>query len=113
MIVYVDVDNTLIRTIGEQQHPISEVVNHLRQLNADGVQLFCWSAGGADYAKKCAQVAGVEDLFAAFLPKPRVMIDDQFVTDWPFCVTVHPEWCRGKKWEDYLSTDLDTGILNR
>jgi hypothetical protein len=46
------------------------------------------------------------DVFEAFLPKPRVMIDDQKVDQWPFCITVHPNWCAGKSWADYSDPKL-------
>lgn len=102
MIIYVDVDDTLIRTAGTKKMTIPHVVEHVRKLNEDGVELYCWSAGGAEYARDCAKFAGIEDLFVAFLPKPKVMIDDQEVSDWPFCTTVHPNWCAGKSRDDYL-----------
>ena len=59
MIVYVDVDETLISNAGSEQQPIPDVVAHLRRIHADGVKLYCWSAGGAEYARKCAALAGV------------------------------------------------------
>ena len=112
MIVYVDVDETLVSNAGAEQQPIFEVVAHLRRIHAEGVKLYCWSAGGADYARRCAALADVEDLFETFLPKPRAMIDDTYVADWPFCVAVHPRWCTGKSWNDYLDPGLETGLLN-
>ena len=112
MIVYVDVDDTLIRSTGLRKIPVPETVAHVRRLKEDGVTLFCWSAGGADYARECAEFVGLADVFEAFLPKPRVMIDDQLVSDWPFCVTVHPNWCAGRSWNDYLSIDLEPGKMN-
>ena len=44
------------------------------------------NVSGAEYARKCALLAGGKELFETFLPKPRVMIDDTYITDWPFCV---------------------------
>jgi len=113
MIVYVDVDGTLVRNCGTRQEPIAEVVEHLRRIHSEGVKLYCWSSGGAAYARECAELAGVEDLFETFLPKPRAMIDDTYVADWPFCVAVHPSWCANKSWEDYLDPMLETGLLNQ
>jgi predicted HAD superfamily phosphohydrolase YqeG len=90
MIVYVDVDDTLVRSVGSKRIPIPDVIAHVRRLKQDGVTLYCWSAGGADYARDSAAEVGLSGVFEAFLPKPRVMIDDQRIEQWPFCVTVHP-----------------------
>lgn len=106
MIVYVDVDDTLVRSAGSKRLPIPDVVAHVRRLKEDGVTLYCWSAGGADYARDAAAEVGLSDVFEAFLPKPRVMIDDQKVDQWPFCITVHPTWCAGKSWADYSDPNL-------
>jgi phosphoserine phosphatase len=102
MIVYVDVDGTLVRSLGGVRSPITGVVDHVRQLKADGATLYLWSAGGADYCREIAAELGIEGCFEAFLPKPRIMIDDQEVKDWVYCTTFRPETCVGKRLEDYL-----------
>jgi predicted HAD superfamily phosphohydrolase YqeG len=102
MIVYVDVDDTLVRSTGATRIPMTSVIEHVRQLKADGATLYLWSAGGADYCRATAIELGIEDCFVAFLPKPRVMIDDQEVKDWVFCTTFHPATCTGKRLADYL-----------
>jgi len=102
MIIYVDVDNTLVRTTGTDRTPITAVVEHVRQLRKDGAQLYLWSAGGAEYCRKTASELGIEDCFEAFLPKPRIIIDDEEVKDWIFCTTFHPSTCAGRNLEDYL-----------
>ena len=106
MIVYVDVDDTLFRSAGSKRIPMPDVISHVRRLKQDGVKLYCWSAGGGDYAREAATEAGLSDVFEAFLPKPRVMIDDQRLENWPFCITVHPTWCKGKSWADYSDPNL-------
>jgi hypothetical protein len=50
LVVYVDVDDTLVRQTGSKRIPMVAVVEHVRQLHRAGATLFCWSAGGADYA---------------------------------------------------------------
>ena len=102
MIVYVDVDDTLVRSNGGARIPMTGVVEHVKQLKSEGATLYLWSAGGADYCRSTAIELGIEGCFEAFLPKPRVMIDDQEVKDWVFCTTFHPNTCIGKKLEDYL-----------
>jgi len=39
MIVYVDVDDTLVRSVGDTRIPIVGVIEHVRRLKADGAQL--------------------------------------------------------------------------
>jgi hypothetical protein len=89
MIVYVDVDDTLVRSAGGARIPMTGVIEHVKQLKSRGATLYLWSAGGADYCRSTAIELGI-------------MIDDQEVKDWVFCTTFHPATCIGKKLEDYL-----------
>lgn len=93
LVVYVDVDDTLVRTVGNKRIPIAGVIEHVRSLAADGARLFCWSSGGGDYARFVATELGIADCFSAFLPKPEVMIDDQAVGEWRRLATVHRLQC--------------------
>lgn len=104
MIIYVDVDDTLVRSVGGSRVPMTGVIEHVRNLKADGAKLYLWSAGGADYCRSTAVELDIEDCFEAFLPKPRIMIDDQEVKDWVFCTTFHPSTCVGKRLEDYFKS---------
>lgn len=101
-IIYVDVDDTLIRTVGTRRIPIPEVIEHVRRLKADGAELYLWSAGGSRYCEEIADELGLRECFKAFLPKPRIIIDDQEVRDWVFCTTFHPSTCGGRSLEDYF-----------
>jgi len=101
-IIYVDVDDTLIRTVGTRRIPIPEVIEHVRRLKSDGAELYLWSAGGALYCEEIADELGLRDCFKAFLPKPRIIIDDQEVRDWVFCTTFQPSTCAGRTLEDYF-----------
>jgi hypothetical protein len=101
-IIYVDVDDTLIRTIGTRRIPIPEVIEHVRRLKDDGAELYLWSAGGANYCEEIADELGLRDCFKAFLPKPRIIFDDQEVRNWVFCTTFHPSTCAGRTLEDYF-----------
>lgn len=103
MIIYVDVDDTLVRTVGTTRIPMISVIEHVRRLKAEGATLYLWSAGGAEYCRETAAELGISDCFTAFLPKPRIMIDDQEVKDWVFCTTFHPNTCTDKSLEDYLT----------
>jgi hypothetical protein len=84
-IVFVDVDDTLVRSIGTKRIPIPRVVDRVRRLHQDGASLYLWSSGGAAYAKESAEELGIVDCFVAFLPKPTLIIDDQAVSEWRYC----------------------------
>jgi hypothetical protein len=101
LIVYVDVDDTLVRSIGCKRIVIPEAVQHVRELKAAGAVLYCWSSGGGDYARSTAEACGIANCFEAFLPKPDVMLDDQATSDWRPLVTIHPAQCRGVSVDEY------------
>jgi hydroxymethylpyrimidine pyrophosphatase-like HAD family hydrolase len=89
-IVFVDVDDTLIRSVGQTRIPMPAVAARVRELHSQGAALYLWSSGGADYARASAVELGLEHCFVAFLPKPDIYIDDQAVNDWRFCEHVLP-----------------------
>jgi phosphoserine phosphatase len=90
LVVYVDVDDTFVRSAGTKRIPMRRTLEHVRALKQSGATLYCWSAGGAEYARKSAQEFGLGDCFEAYLPKPNVMIDDQSVAEWSLCLEIHP-----------------------
>ena len=108
LVVYVDVDDTLVRTVGPKRIPNPEVVAHVRDLRRQGADLYCWSTGGADYARRSAEELGITDCFTAFLPKPHVLLDDQAVAEWRRFREVHPLECVSKTVDDYRRT-VDEG----
>lgn len=89
-VIYVDVDDTLIRSAGSKRIPLPGVVAAVRELFDQGAELYLWSSGGADYAKRAASELGIEGCFVAFLPKPHRYIDDQAVHEWRYCQHVLP-----------------------
>ena len=96
LVVYVDVDDTLVRSVGTKQIPITTAIDHVRALHADGAQLYCWSSGGAEYARSVAEGLGITDCFVGFLPKPHVILDDQPVGEWRRLLIVHPSQCESE-----------------
>jgi predicted HAD superfamily phosphohydrolase YqeG len=82
VVVYVDVDDTLVRWAGTKRIPIPRVIDRVRQLHAEGATLYLWSTGGADYAQSVAGDLGIKECFVGFLPKPTLIIDDQAIQDW-------------------------------
>ena len=88
-----DVDDTLVRSYGTKRIPMPDVIRHVRNLHQQGDTLYCWSSGGADYARASAEEFGIADCFQAFLPKPDVLLDDQNVSDWRHLRQVHPNQC--------------------
>lgn len=82
MIIYVDVDDTLVHTVGSKRIPMTLVIERVRKLHAAGETLYLWSTGGGEYARQSAEELGITECFVAFLPKPQLMIDDQHVSEW-------------------------------
>ena len=100
-IFFVDVDDTLVRSVGSKRIPMPRVIAHVRELHEAGFELFCWSTGGAAYARESAQELGIEDCFVAFLPKPDVLIDDQEPSDWRAMRWVNAHQAGAASVEDY------------
>jgi hypothetical protein len=101
LVVYVDVDDTLVRTVGTKRIPVPLVIEHVRSLKAQGAEMYCWSSGGAEYARTSASEFGIEDCFTGFLPKPNVVIDDQLIRDWKRFQEIDPRNTSGLTIEDY------------
>ena len=101
LVVYVDIDDTLIRSVGAKRIPITPAIRHVRELHEQGAELYCWSSGGAEYARSSAAEAGLEDCFTAFLPKPDVLLDDQDVAEWRRLLNVHHAGCAGESVATY------------
>lgn len=88
--VFVDVDDTLVRSAGGKRIPMPATIAQVRALRAAGATLWCWSAGGAAYARETARELGIEAEFAGFLPKPNVFLDDHPPAQWPRCIHLGP-----------------------
>jgi hypothetical protein len=101
LIVYVDIDDTLIRSAGPRRMPIPAAIQHVRDLHAQRALLYCWSSGGGEYARQSAAEVGLEECFEAFLPKPDVLLDDQTVGEWMGLLNVHPAECQGQSVDSY------------
>ncbi len=89
-VAYIDVDDTLVRSMGTARIPIPKTIAEVKRLYQDGWILYCWSSAGGEYAEESAKELGLEKLFAAFLPKPTLMIDDIEPCGWPGITIVHP-----------------------
>lgn len=82
MVIFVDVDDTLVRTVGAKRIPMPNTIRRVRELFDEGHTLYLWSSGGADYCRASAEELGITDCFIGFLPKPQMIIDDQEFADW-------------------------------
>jgi predicted HAD superfamily phosphohydrolase YqeG len=89
-VFYIDVDDTLVRFAGSKRIPVPSVISLVRALHERGAVLYCWSTGGAEYARQIAVELKLADCFVAFLPKPNVVIDDQDIDAWKNFVVIHP-----------------------
>ena len=89
-IIYIDVDDTLIRTFGTKQIPMPSCVEYVRRMHSDGHVLYCWSRGGAEYSRDVANSLGIADCFLDFLPKPDVVLDDRGEEVLDYCEFILP-----------------------
>jgi hypothetical protein len=105
-ICYVDVDDTLVRSFGSKRIPIVAAVTRVRELHAAGAELYCWSSGGAAYALSSANELGLESCFAAYLPKPQLMLDDQSPAEWRDLVCVHPNVVASQSADELLAQSV-------
>lgn len=103
LVVYVDVDDTLVRSFGSKRIPMTPVIEHVKALHVQGATLYCWSTVGADYAEQSAIELGIQDCFVAFLPKPQILIDDQAPADWRRTIHVLPGSASQRSVAQYLS----------
>ena len=92
-IVFVDVDDTLVRSVGGKRILMPAAIRYVRRLHAAGAELYCWSSGGAEYARVSAEECGLAECFRAFLPKPHLIIDDQPLIEWRRLEWLHPLNC--------------------
>ena len=104
LFVYVDIDDTIVRSVGSKRIPIPNVIRHVRSLKNQGAVMFCWSSGGAEYARQSAQEFGIADCFETFLPKPNIMLDDQEIDAWKRYACIPPANCSEKTLEDYRAS---------
>lgn len=99
--IFIDVDDTFVRSAGTKRVPMLAVIQHIQDLKEQGAVLYCWSSGGADYARHSAEEFNIADCFVDFLPKPNALLDDQILNEWRYLKCVHPSECAGKSLEDY------------
>jgi phosphoserine phosphatase len=102
LVVYIDVDDTLVRSAGTKTMPMPSMVEHTKLLADAGAELCCWSTAGGVYARNAAKRLGIDQCFAGFLPKPNVMIDDQDLGMWKRFKVVHPLNASGTSVDEYL-----------
>jgi phosphoglycolate phosphatase-like HAD superfamily hydrolase len=101
-VIFVDIDDTLIRSFGSKRIPISGMVTLVRSLKEHGAELHCWSSGGGDYARAAADEVGLADCFKSFLPKPHILLDDVKTENWRM-TQLHPSECTSLTAEEVLS----------
>lgn len=94
LVIFFDVDDTLVRSVGAKRIPMPRVIDRVRTLHAAGATLYCWSSGGSAYARQSAAELGLAECFVAFLPKPHVIVDDQAPAEWKYSRLVRLARCR-------------------
>ena len=81
-VLFIDVDDTLVRCFGTKRTPMTAVVEKVRALHAAGALMYLWSSSGEKYARQVAMELGLAQCFAGFLPKPDVLLDDRPIAKW-------------------------------
>jgi cation transport ATPase len=89
-VAFVDVDDTLVRSVGVKRIPMVRTIRYVRALKEEGWELYCWSAGGGEYARQSALELGIAECFAGFLPKPELLVDDMPPQSWRGFRILHP-----------------------
>lgn len=90
LVLFVDIDDTLVRSFGSKRIPMTPMVERIRQWHAEGAVLYAWSSGGAAYVASALAELGLTECFVACLPKPQVFVDDVRVEAWRTAVQLHP-----------------------
>ena len=90
LVIYIDVDDTLIRSVGKTQIPMPASADYVRRMHAAGHTLYCWSRGGLGHARDVATSLGIADCFVAFMPKPDVCLDDRGDKLLDYCDVILP-----------------------
>ncbi len=101
LVVFVDIDDTLVRSVGSKRIPIPSLVAHVKRLAEDGAVLYAWSTAGGEYAESSAAELGLAQCFRAYLPKPQVMLDDEHPSVWRRLLVVHPSEAASRSLGDY------------
>ena len=101
-VIYVDIDDTLVRSFGSKRIPMTSMIALVRSLSENGAELYCWSSGGADYARQAAEEVGLAHCFKLFLPEPNLLLDDVNTGSWNL-VQLHPAECSSLTAEEVLS----------
>ena len=89
-IIFIDIDDTLVRTYGLKRIPIGKTIQAIFRFHKEGSEIYLWSNGGSDYCKKTAKELGIDKCITGFLPKPTLYIDDMPTSDWKFCQHIYP-----------------------
>jgi hypothetical protein len=102
-VVFVDVDDTLVRSFGSKRIPMTAVIERVHDLHATGAaELYCWSRGGATYAHESAVELGLAPCFVGYLSKPDLVVDDQAPHEWRELTVIHPNEAASRTAEDLL-----------
>lgn len=103
LVIYVDVDDTLIRTLGTKRVPIPTAISHVRALHTQGAVLYLSAVAVNNMLGECARY-GYRGMLRRILAKTsNSKFDDQQVSEWRYCRTVHPSNCGETSMEDYVT----------
>lgn len=70
-VIFIDVDDTLVRSVGSTRIPMPEVIRQVRRLHENGHMLYLWSSGGGDYARRSAEELGIFGMFPSIFTQTK------------------------------------------
>ncbi len=111
LVLFVDIDDTLVRSFGSKRIPMTPVIERIRALHAAGAVLYAWSSGGAAYVEATLVELELTDCFVACLPKPQVFVDDVRVEAWRTAVQLHPNEIVASSVDDLERLLCERGVV--
>ena len=88
--IYVDVDNTLVRTVRGTELPIPKVVRHIKKLHHEGALLYCSVTVARTMLAKPHNVWESMRVSLVFSESPKFSSTMNELEEWPCVVDVHP-----------------------
>lgn len=111
LVLFIDIDDTLVRSFGSKRISMTPVIDRIRNLHAEGAVLYAWSSGGAEYVASTLADLGLTDCFVAWLPKPQVFVDDVRVEAWRTAIQLHPNEVQACSVDDLERLLAERGVV--
>lgn len=105
--VYIDMDLTIVDIYGAL---LPGVADRLIEMRERGYELYCWSAGGEEYARALLVKHRIITLFKNVMDKPTMIIDDnpESLLKYPKVIKVNSrdDWTHLPFWESIFGKEI-------